>query len=68
MRCTTKIIRNDDVAFDTDINELKQFCEICDKYNFKILQAITVRGICIPIDVANSDEYIKSMSYKYHEQ
>ena len=38
------IIRNDDVAFDTKLSEIKTFCEICDKYGFKIIQAITPIG------------------------
>jgi hypothetical protein len=39
------IIRNDDVAYDTKIEELKEFCEICDKYGYKIIQAITPMGV-----------------------
>jgi len=38
------IIRNDDVGFDTAIGPFMQFCELCDKYGFRILQAITPRG------------------------
>lgn len=38
------IIRNDDVAVDTDLRHLKKFCHICDKYGFKMIQAITPRG------------------------
>lgn len=38
------IIRNDDVAFDTKLEEIKRFCEICDKYNHKILHAIIPFG------------------------
>ena len=38
------LIRNDDVAHDTSIESLKSFCEICDKYNYKILQAIMPLG------------------------
>ena len=34
------LIRNDDVAFDTDINEIKQFCRICDKHGYQILHAV----------------------------
>jgi len=38
------IIRNDDVAFDTKLEEIQKFCEICDKYGFPILQAIIPIG------------------------
>lgn len=38
------LIRNDDVAFDTDFSEIKRFCEICDKYGYQILQAILPIG------------------------
>lgn len=38
------LIRNDDVSFDTDISEIKQFCEIADKYDYKIIQAIIPIG------------------------
>ena len=38
------IIRNDDVAFDTNVKELRKFCLICDKYGYKILHAITPIG------------------------
>lgn len=38
------IIRNDDVAFDTSLEEIKSFCETCDKYGFKIIHAIIPIG------------------------
>lgn len=38
------IIRNDDPAFDTDLENYKTFCEICDKYGFQIIQAIVPIG------------------------
>lgn len=38
------IIRNDDVAFDTDPEEIKRFCQICDKYGYKILHGIMPIG------------------------
>lgn len=38
------LIRNDDVAFDTTLSEIKQFCEICDKHGYQILQAIIPIG------------------------
>lgn len=42
---TKFIIRNDDVAFDTKIEEIKKFCEICDKYGYTIIQSITPLGV-----------------------
>lgn len=45
------LIRNDDVAFDTELDEIRTFCDICDKHDFKIIQAITVVGPCKTIDV-----------------
>jgi hypothetical protein len=53
-----RIIRNDDVAYDTNLDELKRFCAVCDRYNLKILQAITPFGICIPIDVKMDNDRI----------
>lgn len=41
---TKFLIRNDDVAFDTDLGEIKKFCQICDKYGYQILQAIVPIG------------------------
>jgi hypothetical protein len=38
------LIRNDDVSFDTKLEEIKQFCEIADKYGYKIIQAIIPIG------------------------
>lgn len=38
------LIRNDDVAFDTNPSEIKRFCEIVDKYGYRILQAIIPIG------------------------
>jgi len=38
------LIRNDDVAFDTKLEEIKKFCEMCDKYGYKIIQAIIPIG------------------------
>lgn len=56
------IIRNDDIAFDTNINHFKIFCELCDQYNFKILQAITPLGITRPIHVKMSNKTIINMN------
>lgn len=41
---TKFLIRNDDVAFDTDLAEIKQFCEIADKYGYRVLHAIVPIG------------------------
>jgi hypothetical protein len=38
------LIRNDDVAFDTQLEEIKRFCAICDKYGYQILHAIVPIG------------------------
>lgn len=38
------LIRNDDVAFDTKLEEIKQFCEIADKHGYQILHAIIPIG------------------------
>ena len=38
------IIRNDDVAFDTTLEEISKFCQIADKYGYKIIQAIIPIG------------------------
>lgn len=43
------IIRNDDVAADTTLREIRTFCEICDRYGVGIIHAVTplgnVRGV-----------------------
>lgn len=41
---TKFLIRNDDVAFDTTLSEIKRFCEICDRYGYQIIQAIVPFG------------------------
>lgn len=41
---TKFIIRNDDIAFDTSLEEIKRFSEVCDKYGYKIIQSITPIG------------------------
>ncbi len=45
------IIRNDDVSFDTEMEDIKWFSELCDKYDFKVLQCITPLGFTHEIDV-----------------
>lgn len=61
------IIRNDDVSSDTSLLEIKTFCEICDNYGFKILQAITLIGECKKVDVKMSNDTIKNLSKKVFE-
>ena len=59
------VIRNDDVAFDTKLSEIKQFCEICDRYNVKIIHAITPFGDCLKGGSAKlKNEQIKALSNK----
>ena len=55
------IIRNDDVAFDTNLGHFRCFCEICDRYGFRVLQAITLMGITRPVDVRMSDDEIRGL-------
>lgn len=38
------IIRNDDLAVDTDLKQFEVFCNICDRHGFKIIQCITPVG------------------------
>lgn len=55
------LIRNDDVNFDTELGSLQRFCEICDRYGFKIMQAITPLGECRKVNAKMSNaEIIKS--------
>lgn len=59
------IVRNDDVSFDTKLSEIEQFCEICDKHNIKIIQAITPFGDCLKDKSAKLDNnQIKAISAK----
>jgi hypothetical protein len=62
---TKFLIRNDDIAFDTDIRELKRFCEICDRYGYKIIQSITSIGEIKKIKSAKmNNDQIKAISSK----
>ena len=56
------IIRNDDVAFDTDVRLLRQFCELCDAYGHQIIQGITPIGSVRQISVYWDDAKIKDIS------
>lgn len=59
------IIRNDDVSYDTRLTEIKRFCEICDKYGVKIIQAITPFGDCLKDKSAKlNNNQIKALSNK----
>ena len=63
------IIRNDDVAFDTTLPEIKQFCQIADKYGFKIIQGIVPIGEVRKIKSARlNNEQIKALSSKLFSQ
>lgn len=62
------IIRNDDVAYDTRINEIKKFCEICDKHGFRILQAITLIGECKKTHAVMMNDEIRQISNRKFEE
>jgi len=55
------IIRNDDVAFDTELKHFQEFCSVCDDYGFQLLQAITPRGITKPLGPQMSNEEIRAV-------
>lgn len=38
------VVRNDDASWYHNLDELKCFCDICDKHSVKIIQAITLMG------------------------
>lgn len=56
------IIRNDDVSYDTDLGSLQRFCEICDRYGFKIMQAITPLGECRKVNAKMDNKRIWASS------
>ncbi len=57
------ILRNDDVAFDTDLAEIKKFCEIADKYGYQIIQAIIPIGEAKKIKTSRmTNDQIKATS------
>lgn len=62
------IIRNDDVAADTSLNEIRTFCDICDKYGYKIIQAITLIGECQKARHFMSNYEIKRSSFKKFQE
>ena len=51
-------IRNDDISFDSDVEHVKTFCEICDKHGFKIIHAITPIGATHNIDSSWNNDLI----------
>jgi hypothetical protein len=60
---TKFIIRNDDVAFDTTLEEIKQFSEICDKYGFQIIQSIISIGEARKITTSRlNNDQIRALS------
>jgi hypothetical protein len=59
------IIRNDDISYDSNLDHVKRFCELCDKHGFKILHAITPLGITHNIDSSWSDSRIVCNSAKF---
>ena len=59
------LIRNDDVAFDTSLSEITRFSEICDKYGYKIIQAIIPIGEAKKIESKRlSNDQIRALSFK----
>lgn len=42
-------IRNDDVAWSTELSNLMRFCDICDQYPVKIVHGVTVCGDLRPL-------------------
>lgn len=55
-------LRNDDIAYDTNPNDLKQFCEIVDKFGgfYKIVHAVNTDGKVVYHEKSN--EMIKALS------
>lgn len=58
-------IRNDDVSYDTDLDHIKRFCDICHKFGFDVIHAITPLGITHAIDSSWSDSRIVSNGGKF---
>jgi hypothetical protein len=56
------IVRNDDVAFDTGLQEIRIFCELCDRYGFTPLHAITPIGAVRNINAAWDNDRIRRES------
>lgn len=63
------IIRNDDIGVDTSLRKLKKFCDICDKYGYKIIQCITPLGIGGKFARSNlTNEQIRLLSLQKFEE
>lgn len=62
------LIRNDDVAYDTKFSELKTFCEICDRYGFPILQAVTFIGECKKAHQSMPNKKIREVSNRLFKE
>jgi hypothetical protein len=61
MRCPSEIIRNDDVSVDSTMEDIVWFSELCDKYGFKVLQCVTVRGNTHKIDSRMGNDEIRNL-------
>ena len=59
------LIRDDDLSFDSDVEHVKTFCEICDKHGFEIIHAITPIGITHNIDSSWNNDYIVAQGGKH---
>lgn len=55
-------IRNDDPAYDTDVNNYRRFCEIVDEFQIPIIQAIVPIGRTIIINSEWSNPAIMARS------
>jgi hypothetical protein len=56
------IFRNDDISVDTEIEDIKWFCKLCDRYRIKALLCITPLGDTHGIDVKMTNDEIKGLS------
>lgn len=59
---TKFLLRNDDCAFDTSLQEIRTFCDLCDRYGFRVLHAITPIGAVRHIDAAWDNDRIRRES------
>lgn len=56
-----KIVRNDDVAYDSSVRALKEFCVICDECCLEVIQGITLRGrISVIHNPMSNDQIVKA--------
>ena len=61
---TTVLIRNDDVSVDTTLDNIKWFCELCDKFGLEIVHCITPLGETHGIHFQMTDDDIVSIGKK----